>query len=99
MNPNPPKAPAPSYLQGLREKRATLMQMPQLTPEQKADAKLAKTLQQDIVTLEQRLAGLSRMPRRPVGLREAAEEKITEELKAKHRQLNDVMRRIPFITL
>lgn len=98
MNPNPPKAEK-SYLQGLRDKRAMLMQMPQLTPEQKDDVKLAKKLQQDIVTLEQRIAGVSRMPRRPVGLREATEEKLTEELKAKHREFSDVMRRIPFITL
>lgn len=92
MNAQPQK----SYLEGLRDKRKTLMQLPVLTDEQRADVKLAKKLQQDIQSLEQRLAGVSLLPRRPAGLREEHAERITAQLREKHDELKEVMRRIPF---
>lgn len=92
MNAQPQK----SYLDGLRDKRKELMQMPVLTDEQRADMKLAKKLQQDIQHLEERLAGVPRLPRRPSWVREQEEENITTQLREKHDELKEVMRRIPF---
>lgn len=92
MNAHPPK----SYLDGLREKRENAMRMPELTEEQRTDLKLAKKLQQDISTLESRLAGVGLLPRRPAGLREEHKQRIIAQLREKHDELKEVMRRLPF---